>query len=356
MLLTREAAYQRAMNAAQKPFVLPTLRQPPPRPLPPNDPDAVLGAQPLVNVVLTDENYTFEQNTFAVIATAPCTLTLADSPLTATPVLAVADGGAVTVVGGANTLQGGPVTLLQGEMAFFSFSPVSEEWSSLAGGGSGGPIFEVITSSVSVNSAADAKNTYVGFFGLTTPVTNTLPVAPFLGQLFIVGNDDGSANSTNTITLNAGANSIATTGQHTLVLNQPYQYATVVWDGRIWALVNQSGSLVTVSPLVSGTYNVRLSDNLVRNNIAGGNCTNVLPGGLGNPATKPIVGPQITLKNETANNGANSLTVVGGLPVEDPSNRGTWPGTTIVYVFPNNPGGTITYECTGTQWDIVATS
>jgi len=107
--------------------------------LPPNDPDAVLGTQPLVNVIETDENYTMGQNDFAVLATQPLTVTLAKSPLTVTPVLVVADGGAVTVQGGANPIQGGAVALAQGTAGFFSFSPISDEWSVLKGGGGGAP-------------------------------------------------------------------------------------------------------------------------------------------------------------------------------------------------------------------------
>ena len=125
------------------------------RALPPNDPVAILGAQPLVNVQETDENYTMGQNDFAVIGTAECTVTLTPSPLAATPVLVVADGGAVTVEGGENTLQGGTVVLTQGSLGFFSFSPASAEWSSITTTGAGGGVTNVTGVSPIASSGGD---------------------------------------------------------------------------------------------------------------------------------------------------------------------------------------------------------
>lgn len=117
----------------------PSARKAVPHPLPPNDPVSVLGAQPLTNIQETDENYTMSQNDYAVLCTEACTITLADSPLTATPVLIIADGGTVTVQGGENSIQGNLVTLYQGTAGLFSFSPASNTWSVIVGGVGGGP-------------------------------------------------------------------------------------------------------------------------------------------------------------------------------------------------------------------------
>jgi hypothetical protein len=96
------------------------------RPLPPNDPDAVAGNQPITNVITTDEDYTMGQNDFAVIAQGPLTVTLNPNPLTATPVIVIADTGTATVDG---PIQGGPQSVPQGKIGFFSYSPLTGTWS-----------------------------------------------------------------------------------------------------------------------------------------------------------------------------------------------------------------------------------
>jgi hypothetical protein len=103
----------------------------PVRRLPPGDPDAVLGIQPIANVIETDTDYTMGQNDFCVICQGKITVTLADNPLTATPVIVVADSGPVNVVGGTRVIQGGNVTVKGGTFQLFSFSPLSGEWNVL---------------------------------------------------------------------------------------------------------------------------------------------------------------------------------------------------------------------------------
>src|SRR5271154_2200591 len=95
------------------------------------NPIAVLGIQPLVNCVETGEDYLCAQNDGILIASAALAITLADNPLTGTPVVIVADGGDVTVDGGAFPIQLGPQTITQGSLALFSFSPLSNSWSTL---------------------------------------------------------------------------------------------------------------------------------------------------------------------------------------------------------------------------------
>src|SRR5271168_3653798 len=73
-------------------------------PLRPGDPVAVLGAQPLVNIIETDTDYDLDQNDAIVVCQVALTLTLTSQPLTATPIQVVADGGPVTVMG---PIQGG---------------------------------------------------------------------------------------------------------------------------------------------------------------------------------------------------------------------------------------------------------
>src|SRR5271154_2861130 len=103
-----------------------SVRGPSPRPLAPGDPVAVLGNQPLVNVIETSEDYTMAQDDLAVIAQGPLTITLAPNALTATPVIVISDTGTTTVDG---PIQGGPQSVPQGKIGFFSYSPLSGTWS-----------------------------------------------------------------------------------------------------------------------------------------------------------------------------------------------------------------------------------
>jgi hypothetical protein len=97
----------------------------------PSGPIAVNGTQPLVNCVQTGENYILGQNDAIVISLAAITLTLAESPLTGTPLVINAAGGAVLVDG---PIQGGPVTVNMGQIAIFSYSPSTHNWSLLQAG------------------------------------------------------------------------------------------------------------------------------------------------------------------------------------------------------------------------------
>jgi hypothetical protein len=181
---------QAASIKASKPFN---------RKLPPNDPDAVLGAQPIVNVVKADEDYTMGQNDYAVLVQGSYTITLAENPLTVTPILVIADSGTVTVDGGANPIQGGPVTLVQGTMTFFSFSPLSGEWSVLAavgsGGGGGNTIF---VGSGTVTAAAG--ETIACETSLEFAITIDMPIMP-LNKTVEVVDYDGDASLANPITV-----------------------------------------------------------------------------------------------------------------------------------------------------------
>jgi hypothetical protein len=99
---------------------------PTPHPLAPGDPVAVLGTQPLVNVIKTDIDYTMGQDDLAVLAQGNVTITLNPNPLTVTPVIVIADSGTVLVTG---PVQGGPFSIPQGKIGFFSYSPLSATWS-----------------------------------------------------------------------------------------------------------------------------------------------------------------------------------------------------------------------------------
>src|SRR5271154_6205166 len=98
VLVRRPVATSEALPAVR--IAKPVMRRPQGRQLPPDDPVAILGAQPLVNIQETNEDYTMQQNDYAVIASGSITITLTPNPLAASPVLIIADSGTVTVEGG----------------------------------------------------------------------------------------------------------------------------------------------------------------------------------------------------------------------------------------------------------------
>jgi hypothetical protein len=214
-----------------------------PHALPPNDPDAKLGTQPLVNVVETDIDYTMGQNDYAVLATVAVVVTLTPSPLTITPVLIVADGGIVTVDGGANPIQGGPVTVAKGTAAFFSFSPLSGSWSVAKGGGGGGGVTSVtgtspiassggLTPDLSFDIAGQTQGDLVYFDGAGW---TRLP-AGTPGQLLQTeGNAANPQWTTPAPPTSAGWTTaldldLSAQGNQTLAPDGPYTIGGVVWN------------------------------------------------------------------------------------------------------------------------------
>jgi len=196
----------RSTNAVRK-FVMPrtgatsiaTIKNAKPsgHKLPPGDPEAVAGCQPLVNVIETDVDYTMQQNDYAVLAQGTVTVTLTENPLTVTPVLIIADSGTVTIDGGANPIQGGPVTVVQGTMTFLSFSPLSEEWSVLAAVGAGG-IGNIIFVATGTTDAEAGQT--LACETNTGPITIDMPVMPLNKTIEVVDYDANAAANNITVT------------------------------------------------------------------------------------------------------------------------------------------------------------
>jgi hypothetical protein len=179
----------RRFEALAKPAAL----APHAHPLPPKDPDAVAGNQPITNVITADTDYTMGQNDFAVIAQGPLTVTLTDFPLTATPVLIISDTGANTVNGGTNPIQGGPITLDPGTMTFFSFSPLSGEWSVLAAVSSGNSLNTIF---VDTGTTDALPGQTLACETSTGPISIVMPLMGLNKTVEIVDYDsDASVNS-----------------------------------------------------------------------------------------------------------------------------------------------------------------
>jgi hypothetical protein len=117
------------------------------------------------------------------------------------------------------------------------------------------------TVNANVGLAGTGNNKLVTLSGLTAPRVVTLPGAnlgttpppPQPGQQIIIANNDGTASATNTITVNAGLLSIGTVGNHSIVLNAPYQGVFLEWDGTIWLVAYFSSAGPGVQSVTGGT-------------------------------------------------------------------------------------------------------
>ena len=293
VLVQRPVATSKTLPAVR--LAKTVMRRPQSHPLPPNDPVAILGVQPLVNVQETNEDYTMGQNDFAVIASGSVTITLTPNPLAATPVLIIADSGTVTIEGGENTIQGGNVTLSQGSMSFLSFSPVSGEWSVSAGGGGGGGVADVTASSPIASSGGADPNISFAIAGQAQ------------GDIIYF-------NGTNWVRLGAStAGDVLTTEG----AGQNPQWTSIA---------------ATVANVTSATtpHTLQSSDTLAVAQDSGAQQLEVIM-----PVT-PVKGQIITVKHATTSQNAVKVTS-NSIPIEDPNTPGTLV-TGSVFIQPSSSG------------------
>ena len=161
------------------------------------------------NRVVTNINYTMQQEDQVVVCEAGVTITLSPEPLTAYNVWVVADTGNTTVTG---PIQGGPRTIAQGLFGGFMYSAESGEWSTIFSGGGGAGA----TGATGVQGATGATGltgaTGVGTQGATGVAGATGPGSGATGATGVAGATGPGGGATGATGATGVAGTVGATG------------------------------------------------------------------------------------------------------------------------------------------------